>query len=61
MLSALHCNYFSFADVPGPPSGIEVEEVGPQHLVLTWTSPQDSNAPITAYIITLEPQSSAGG
>uniref|UniRef100_A0A0P4WN52 Down syndrome cell adhesion molecule-like protein Dscam2 n=2 Tax=Scylla olivacea TaxID=85551 RepID=A0A0P4WN52_SCYOL len=48
-------------DVPGHPSGIEVVEVGPQHLVLTWTSPQDSNAPITAYIITLEPQSPSAG
>ncbi|MPD03312.1 Down syndrome cell adhesion molecule [Portunus trituberculatus] len=35
--------------------------MGPQHLVLTWTSPEDSNAPITAYIITLEPQSPSAG
>ncbi|XP_050724052.1 cell adhesion molecule Dscam2-like [Eriocheir sinensis] len=48
-------------DVPGPPSGVEVAEVGPQHLAVTWTSPQDSNAPITAYIVTVEPQSSAAG
>ncbi|KAK3858057.1 hypothetical protein Pcinc_035719, partial [Petrolisthes cinctipes] len=43
-------------DVPGPPSGVRVEEEGPRHLTLTWTPPEDSNAPITAYIVTLEPQ-----
>lgn len=54
------CKANSSTDVPGPPSGVEVAEVGPQHLAVTWTTPQDSNAPITAYIVTVEPQSSAG-
>ncbi|XP_069972795.1 cell adhesion molecule Dscam1 isoform X4 [Penaeus vannamei] len=39
-------------DVPGPPSGVGVEEEGSRHLTLTWTPPEDSNAPISAYIVT---------
>ncbi|XP_063589130.1 cell adhesion molecule Dscam2-like [Penaeus indicus] len=39
-------------DVPGPPSGVGVVEEGARHLTLTWTPPEDSNAPISAYIVT---------
>ncbi|XP_037792633.1 Down syndrome cell adhesion molecule-like protein Dscam2 [Penaeus monodon] len=41
-----------FLDVPGPPSGVGVVEEGARHLTLTWTPPEDSNAPISAYIVT---------
>nr|XP_045585779.1 Down syndrome cell adhesion molecule-like protein Dscam2 isoform X2 [Procambarus clarkii] len=47
-------------DVPGPPSGVTVTEEGSRHLSLTWTPPQDSNAPITAYIVTYDGQQSPG-
>ncbi|XP_042226887.1 Down syndrome cell adhesion molecule-like protein Dscam2, partial [Homarus americanus] len=45
-------------DVPGPPSGVTVAEEGSRHLTLTWTPPQDSNAPITAYLVTFDVQQS---
>ncbi|XP_071517586.1 cell adhesion molecule Dscam2-like isoform X2 [Panulirus ornatus] len=45
-------------DVPGPPSGVGVAEEGPRHLTLTWTPPEDSNAPITAYHVTFDAQQS---
>nr|XP_027230100.1 Down syndrome cell adhesion molecule-like protein Dscam2 [Penaeus vannamei] len=31
---------------------VGVEEEGSRHLTLTWTPPEDSNAPISAYIVT---------
>ncbi|XP_050729970.1 cell adhesion molecule Dscam2-like isoform X1 [Eriocheir sinensis] len=45
-------------DVPGPPSGLAVGEEGSRHLTLSWMPPEDSNAPITAYIITFDAQHS---
>ncbi|XP_069947115.1 cell adhesion molecule Dscam2 isoform X1 [Cherax quadricarinatus] len=48
-------------DVPDPPSGVTVAEEGSRHLTLTWTSPQDSNAPITAYLVTFDALQVPGG
>ncbi|KAK4288092.1 hypothetical protein Pmani_038864, partial [Petrolisthes manimaculis] len=48
-------------DVPGPPTGLTVGEEGSRHLTLTWTPPEDSNAPISAYIVTFDSQQSAIG
>ncbi|XP_063888647.1 cell adhesion molecule Dscam2-like [Scylla paramamosain] len=50
-------------DVPAPPSAVRVGERGSRHLLVTWTPPEDSNAPITAYVITVKPlpAGSSGG
>ncbi|XP_045105879.1 Down syndrome cell adhesion molecule-like protein Dscam2 isoform X1 [Portunus trituberculatus] len=45
-------------DVPASPSGLAVGEEGSRHLTLSWTPPEDSNAPITAYIISFDAQHS---
>ncbi|XP_071541356.1 cell adhesion molecule Dscam2-like [Panulirus ornatus] len=41
-------------DVPGPPSGVTVVEEGSRHMTLTWNSPEDSNAPISAYLVSFD-------
>ncbi|XP_066948108.1 cell adhesion molecule Dscam2-like isoform X4 [Macrobrachium rosenbergii] len=43
-------------DVPGPPSGVGVSEESSRYLTLTWTPPEDSNAPISAYLVTFTSQ-----
>ena len=39
-------------DVPGVPRDLKILEDGSRHLVLSWSTSDNSNAVITAYIIT---------
>ncbi|KAK7082481.1 hypothetical protein SK128_000210 [Halocaridina rubra] len=43
-------------DVPGSPLGLGVSEEGSRHLTLSWTPPEDSNSPISAYLVSFTPQ-----
>lgn len=48
------------SDVPAPPSDLAVEEEGSRHVVIAWTPPQESEALVTAYLITCLAQHASG-